>query len=130
MLTESIGIAGGHLWQARDVSRRIQLVSAVENKGPSVRKHFASTCTHAQLMRITTTSISCAARQGSISRSSAHLRDGPARTAWMSRVNAGLSDVRTRTGPLRMWPTGGRTEHCERAEARSDQWGSDAGWVK
>ena len=81
-------------------------------------------------MRIRATSISCAARQGSISRSSAHLRDGLARTAWMSRMNAGLCDVRTRTGPVRMCPSSARTEHCERAEAHSDQWGSDAGWVK
>ena len=121
MLTESIGIAGGHLWQARDLSRRIQLASAVENKGPSVRGHGAATCTHAQPMRTKATSISSAARQGSISRRSAHLRNGPARTASISRMNSGLSDVRTRTWPLRMCPSGTRTEHCERAEARSGQ---------
>ena len=130
MLTESIGIAGGHLWQARDLSRRIQLASAVENKGLSVRGHGDATCTHAQLMRIRATIISSAARQGSISRSSAHLCDGLARTAWTSRSNAGLADVHTSSGVLRLCPSSGRTEHCERAEARWYQWGSDAGWVK
>ena len=44
--------------------------------------------------------------------------------------NAGLSDVRTRTWPLRMCRSSTRTEHCERAEARWCQWGNDAEWVK